>query len=521
MAGERYAAEYKEFSRKYNIDFSISDHYDFEKEMKALSNFAFKADYKNEELNLYVDTLVAALSVKLEKISKISEGRLYGSADVSIGDFIDDFDKLMQAKFADEAKETETVNTHKPLEGVTYAAIANAVWKRVKHFDKPTPDVWADSIIEGNLTLEDIKKVVEPAKARLDGAYDETWGDSEKSDYFNIYMAKQALDKALEGRSFLWKVWPGNWGQWYRESQYSDQLKRDLLKYNLSNDGLDEEELKELTEKSMISGAKNKLQVFLKEKAAANKTAPEAIEELSDEKEILFDEKNLDEIEEMLDKKALDEDKKIEEMNKRAVEKVSVKKAPVKKPTNRIEVRKLFADKNLTQDIKDQFVDLMAKSTNTNANKSAKANAIHNSLGMMVSESWIDSQNMKAHAIKFFKAAYNAIKNETPGMSVAEKIVAAQKIADIMLNTYSPVASDPSLAQYGDNYGVKTMDNDNIKTFTGYEGNVDELMNDVKVDLGINKAKVQFVNGEFIEGAVGKADKVEEKKQNVPGLEVK
>lgn len=529
MAGERYATEYGKFNKKYNINFSISDHYDFKKKMNALDNFIFDANHKNAALNLYVDTLASALSVKLENISKIKEGRLYKAVDFSIGDFIDDFDKLMQAKFADEAQAEKTANTHKPLEGATYTEIANAVWKRVKHFDKPTPDVWADSLINGDLTLEDIKNVVEPAKARLDD--NDTWEDS---DYYNTYIAKQALDKAIATRSFLWKAWPGNWGQWYREIQYAKQLELDLLKYSLSNNAPDEDTLKELTEKSMFNSAKSLLNKFLKEKAAENKIAPDAIEEIPDEKSIekievmidekeeILDEKSPEEIEAMIEKKALEENEKIEKKALEKNEKVEKKnQLTFKKPTTIADVKILFMNKKLSQAIKNQFVDLMEKSTNSNANKEAIAETAHRSFGMMLSDPWKNQSNMPAHAIKLFKNAYLAIKNETPGMSVRDKLVAAQKMADIMLNTYSPVASNSALAQYADNYGVKYMANWDIQTLTGYEGNIVELMNDVKVELGITKAKVQFADGEFNESSVNKADKIEEKKQNVPNLEIK
>ena len=123
--------------------------------------------------------------------------------------------------------------------------------------------------------------------------------------------------------------------------------------------------------------------------------------------------------------------------------------------------------------------------------------------------------------VNFFKTAYNGIKNETPGMNVAEKLVAAQKMTDIMLNIYSPIASKPELAQYGDKFAVQKMSNKNIQELTGYEGNVEELMNDVKIQLGLPaKTKVEF-NDEFKESSVSKSHKIEEKTQDVPGLEAK
>ena len=187
-----------------------------------------------------------------------------------------------------------------------------------------------------------------------------------------------------------------------------------------------------------------------------------------------------------------------------------------KKPTNKAEVKAAFANKNLTQGVKAQFVALMSKATNTNADKESKANSAHRALGMLIGDVWSDQKDMHANAIKFFKATYNMIRNDTPGMSVAEKIVAAQKMTDIMLNTYSPIASNPSLARFGESYAVQKIDNNAIRELTGFEGNVDELMNTVKVELGIGKVKVDFGN-EFGEAANDKSAKVEE--HNAPVVE--
>ena len=163
----------------------------------------------------------------------------------------------------------------------------------------------------------------------------------------------------------------------------------------------------------------------------------------------------------------------------------------------------------MAQLVSKQFVALMEKATNTSADKEAKANYAYRSLGMMIGEFWVNQNNMHANAIQLFKATYNAIKNDTPGMSVAEKLVAAQKMADIMLNTYSPAATNPDLAQYGVSYGVQKMGNNDIKELTGFEGDVNELMNNVKVELGIAKEKVDFGN-EFVEAANNQSAKVEE-----------
>ena len=66
------------------------------------------------------------------------------------------------------------------------------------------------------------------------------------------------------------------------------------------------------------------------------------------------------------------------------------------------------------------------------------------------------------------------------------------------------------MAQYGDHFAVKNMESEAIRQLTGYEGDVDKLMDDVKADLGITRSKLLFEEGEFKESApVVTSEKVE------------
>ena len=95
-------------------------------------------------------------------------------------------------------------------------------------------------------------------------------------------------------------------------------------------------------------------------------------------------------------------------------------------------------------------------------------------------------------------------------MNVGDKLVAAQRMTDLTLNTFSPVATDPKLARYGDNFAIKSMDDDDIQKITKYSGDVESLMNEVKTELGISKETVHFKDDIFNESSVGKIEKIEE-----------
>jgi hypothetical protein len=122
---------------------------------------------------------------------------------------------------------------------------------------------------------------------------------------------------------------------------------------------------------------------------------------------------------------------------------------------------------------------------------------------------------MDTHAKNIFKTVYNKIK---VNMSVEKKLVAAQEITDIMLNIYSPVASNDDLKMYGECYAIQSMSNDDIQKLTGCNDNIDELMKSVKEDLELLKEPVKFNDEEFKEPPAATVPKIEEVKQNAPCL---
>ena len=92
------------------------------------------------------------------------------------------------------------------------------------------------------------------------------------------------------------------------------------------------------------------------------------------------------------------------------------------------------------------------------------------------------SADMKDIATLFFRESYSSI--EKTGLSPESKVMAAQKIADLMLKSYSPVAfANGELDQYADNYVVqnKALLKDQLEKLNVQ--NVDKLIEDVDVEL--------------------------------------
>ena len=184
------------------------------------------------------------------------------------------------------------------------------------------------------------------------------------------------------------------------------------------------------------------------------------------------------------------------------------------RPTKQSEVGKLFKDRKIHDAVSRKFAEILKCAGATNTNLVATGGNILRSLERNIGNTWSSPEKMHGYAKDMFKNAYFEINTAMRKASVGDKLVAAQRITDVMFNVYSPVTSKPELAKYGDNYAIKIMDDEDIQELTKYEGNVEELMKDVKVALGIikevknEKESVQF-NGEFNEGAANIVGKVE------------
>ena len=118
---------------------------------------------------------------------------------------------------------------------------------------------------------------------------------------------------------------------------------------------------------------------------------------------------------------------------------------------------------------------------------------------------------VKDYVGKIFKTAYDFIGNWDDGkMSATEKIVEAQKISDIMINTYSPVVSDKKYDEYKYNYFVKNASLAELQHVLGEDHDVDKIMEDACKELDVEKTKVYLP--ELAEGKnnLEKSEKIKE-----------
>ena len=182
------------------------------------------------------------------------------------------------------------------------------------------------------------------------------------------------------------------------------------------------------------------------------------------------------------------------------------------KPQNLSEAINIFKNRGfIAYAVCERLTDCFEYSDNNEIFQFNTARLIYNEFGKNLSTIWETPNEMDTHAKNIFKTVYDKIK---VNMSVEKKLVAAQEITDIMLNIYSPIASNDDLKIYGECYAIQSMDNSDIQKLTGPNDNIDELMQSVKKDLGLVKEPVRFEDEEFKEAPMATVPKIEEVKQD-------
>lgn len=241
MATERDFLEAQaKFNNIYNINFSIKQ-YQLErkvrKRVEKIKNFTFEINDEKEPIREYVSTLFGALELYLEKKTMIRRGKTYDMSDVSIGNFIEEFDDVMRLKYESEQSK-EASSRYVPFGGLKYKRLTNLVWRSLGQFNKPLHEIWANNLVKNDYSIDDMKAITDHAADKLVGATPENIGDR-SAHLANIVMAKQAMEKVRAGRGFWWKIWIGNWNRNSEEKQYLNELTATVESYRENGFNID------------------------------------------------------------------------------------------------------------------------------------------------------------------------------------------------------------------------------------------------------------------------------------------
>ena len=518
----------KDFVKKYGIGVSFEQMYALQDKMNRVNNFTLKDDViKYSDKKRYVDGLTYMLSAYILKETmpkNIKAGVTLESFDF-VG-FIRDYEGAKKAEF----KASGSTRERKAYEGVK-PEVFEAVLKRMATFNISLADVWADRIRKGadlkefrSYTIEATKEELIARGVSADDIANEpdVVNLNDPKSYALVRIAYSAMDKAIDKRTFLWRLNPFNWKRWYEENKYMSELISKIRAIEKSPEQLIESELFDQCKGKVINtgtlGKFNDICKSVKADADLQMDDPETYNNLNKEEgyldialgfdslkdnergmevdpslpdNLLFDENDLinaDPTEHNLDDEPIDffPEKKV----------LPDRLAFIKKPRELRDVRGLTRDRKVSDSVVEEITSILKKSKERLDDTKKTARVIYENLVMEISTLWQSPENMPAHVTNMFKNVYKMLGRDMPKMNVNDKLVAAQKISDVILNIYSPIASNPNLERYGDNYAIKNMYNDDIQKLTDYGENIEELVNDVKSELGIIEV-VKFLVEEF------------------------
>jgi hypothetical protein len=230
MATEQdFLNEQSKFNNTYGINFSIKAYMQNHKTMSSLDFLSTDEERAREPITEYLDTLSEALKLYLENKTKMEKGKDYDMSDVSIGQFIEDFDNLMEIKHESELKPGKA-STYKPLLGMDHERVFNLMWDEAGRFNRPLPQIWADNLVKNRYTMAQIKDITSDAIAKLDNTQPNELGENRK-DLANLVMAKQAMENVRNSRGFWWKIWFRNWDRNSEEKAYLKELQDKITLY--------------------------------------------------------------------------------------------------------------------------------------------------------------------------------------------------------------------------------------------------------------------------------------------------
>jgi hypothetical protein len=210
------------FTKKYDISgLDLNQTYDGMRRLNGLNDFVLTSSPEKKMQSIYLDTLTAAMRTYLNNNFKMESAKEYSVEDISIGGFVEDFDKVFREIASNEAKKNGQTYEHTAYAGLSSALMATRVWKNVEYFNKSLPELWAYQIRKGTITYESLQHVTNTAVAALDHVHHaDDMGEVEDRHLVDIVMARNAMQNAIKNRSFFSYLNPRNWGPYRRETNY-------------------------------------------------------------------------------------------------------------------------------------------------------------------------------------------------------------------------------------------------------------------------------------------------------------
>ena len=271
----KYEQAYAEFIAKYDLNLNVQTEYNGANRLASLDDFVMSSSPEDKARNVYISTLSSALTDYISKKVKIEPGKNYDLANIDVGGFIAEFDKVIDAIRSDEAEKEKTEYTHRKFEGLPFDRVANEAWARVAPgFNKPLHEIWAGQIRKGSLSLEQLQRITNSSTRLLDDMTDpnRSYSTAANKDLADVITIKNAMETAISKRSWISYLNPFNWGPYGRESSYLRELNGKINTYRESNFPVDDV-VPAIYTGNMLEGAQSNLTTYIADYKKANPTS--------------------------------------------------------------------------------------------------------------------------------------------------------------------------------------------------------------------------------------------------------
>ena len=478
----KYEQAYDEFTAKYDLNLNIQKEYDGANRISSIDDFSMDTSPERKAQNVYMSTLSSALTDYISKKVKIESQKNYDLANIDIGGFIAEFDKVMDAIRSDEAEKENTEYTHRKFEGLPFDRVANEALARVAPgYNKPLHEIWAGQIRKGSLSLEQLQKITNSSTKLLDGMVGSIGYNSiANKDLADIITIKNAMAEAINKRS--WTSWlnPFNWGPNMRENAYLKELDGKINTYRENKFPVDNV-VPAMYAGNMLEGALSELQNTYGVRYQPTQTTATAVKsnkKVAVQQNIKAPSVKLTSKDEAL---AHYNDKKVQEYLQAEIEGIF---ANVNSPFKKFLLPGMPA--HLKEEIMPHWINFEKATTNQ-----AK------------------EENLKRESITLLKMLDVNLYGITSQMKPKDRIVALQKVANVFMRNFSPATSDVKYYKYLDNYFAQNAPLKEIQNIIGDEADVNAVMESVCKELGVEKTKVYLPELSESKDNLEKADKVE------------
>lgn len=444
------------------------------KKFKGLDlHFFQKQKKKAQRAILYHRTVATALIQTVKNGLKINETGYYSLPELNIPKFLQDFEEIMALR----KEETEYDRKRKPFEGIHQEKLLNHLVDLTKRFDRDLSAIWAESIINEELSIAEMERITNHAYNSFSTAEDpQNLGYAERKKLGTFVTAATTMTLVREKRGFWWRVRHPFLNS--DEKAYYNQMMERFA--NLTMRGFPVSEVLAEHDKSLMTNV--------------YKTV-----------ELVRNRKNMDEMEKQ---HAQEEEKRREISNvHETLQPIASSKVEQEKMIDEIvkELPRCRWEKSLQRNMISSIILKLMIKTAQQANERFDEG---------VSDGRSPEKQMLENVKQVFKQAYSNVAS-LGYMDPSAQLVAAQVMTDVMMKRLSPAAIDPKkYEEFTNGYVLKNAEA--FADITGMDGTEPVFTESKKSyeEMQPQKINVNEVN------VIPKNNVVVEPVENLPKVEV-